>query len=81
MEQKIYAIKNKEGLYATYGRTEFKKEIRFAKLYKSKKTALQHYFNNTGDYKNLVLEEILVRTLSEEKLNEKDFRENLGAKE
>lgn len=81
MEQIVYAIKNKEGLYATYGRTEFKKEIRFAKLYKSKKTALQHYFNNTGDYKNLVLEEILIRTLSEEKLNEKDFRENLGVKE
>ncbi len=81
MEQIVYAIKNKEGLYATYGRTEFKKEIRFARLYKSKKTALQHYFNNTGDYKNLVLEEILVRTLSEEKLKEKDFRENLGAKE
>ncbi len=76
MKQIVYAIKNKEGLYATYGRTEFKKEIRFARLYKSKKTALQHYFNNTGDYENLVLEEILIKTLSEEKLNEKDFREN-----
>ena len=81
MEQIVYTIKNKEGLYATYGRTEFKKEIRFARLYKSKTTALQHYFNNTGDYKNLVLEEILITTLSEEKLNEKDFRENLKAKE
>lgn len=81
MEQIVYAIKNEEGLYATYGRTEFKKEIRFARLYKSKKTALQHYFNNNGDYKNLMLEEILVRTLSEEKLNEKDFRENLVVKE
>ena len=81
MEQIVYAIKNKEGLYATYGRTEFKKEIRFARLYKSKKTALQHYFNNTGDYENLILEEILIKTLSEEKLNEKDFRENLVVKE
>nr|DAY69578.1 MAG TPA: hypothetical protein [Caudoviricetes sp.] len=76
MEQIVYAIKNKNNLYATYGKTEFKREIRFARLYKSKKTALQHYFNNTGDYKNLVLEEILIKTLSEQKLDEKEFKEN-----
>jgi hypothetical protein len=76
MEQIVYAIKNKNNLYATYGRTEFKREIRFARLYKSKRTALQHYFNNTGDYKNLVLEEILIKTLSEQKLDEKEFKEN-----
>ena len=76
MEQIVYAIKNKNNLYATYGRTEFKREIRFARLYKSKRTALQHYFNNTGDYKNLVLEEILINTLSEQKLDEKEFKEN-----
>lgn len=76
MEQIVYAIKNKNNLYATYGRTEFKREIRFARLYKSKKTALQHYFNNTGDYKDLVLEEILIKTLSEQKLDENEFKEN-----
>lgn len=76
MEQIVYAIKNKNNLYATYGRTEFKRKIRFARLYKSKRTALQHYFNNTGDYKNLVLEEILIKTLSEQKLDEKEFKEN-----
>ena len=76
MERIVYAIKNKNNLYATYGKTEFKREIRFARLYKSKKTALQHYFNNTGDYKNLVLEEILIKTLSEQKLDEKEFKEN-----
>lgn len=76
MEQIVYAIKNKNNLYATYGKTEFKREIRFARLYKSKKTALQHYFNNTVDYKNLVLEEILIKTLSEQKLDEKEFKEN-----
>lgn len=76
MEQIVYAIKNKNNLYATYGRTEFKREIRFARLYKSKKTALQHYFNNTGDYKDLILEEILIKTISEQKLDENEFKEN-----
>lgn len=76
MEQIVYAIKNKNNLYATYGKTEFKREIRFARLYKSKKTALQHYFNNTGDYKDLVLEEILIKTISEQKLDENEFKEN-----
>nr|DAK60704.1 MAG TPA: hypothetical protein [Caudoviricetes sp.] len=76
MEQIVYAIKNKNNLYATYGRIEFKREIRFARLYKSKKTALQHYFNNTGDYKDLVLEEILIKTISEQKLDENEFKEN-----
>lgn len=44
MEQIVYAIKNEKGLYATYGRTEFKKEIRFARLYKSKKNSITTLF-------------------------------------
>ena len=52
-EKIVYAIQNKEGLFATYGRSEFHKDLRFARLYKSKKTALKHYFNNKGEYKNL----------------------------
>lgn len=76
MREIVYAIKNDLGLYATYGRSEFKSGIRFAKLYKSRKTALRHYFNNKGEYDNLVLEEILMQTLSEENLNASDFYEN-----
>lgn len=75
-EKTVYAIQNREGLFATYGRSEFHKDLRFARLYKSKKTALQHYFNNTGDYKDLVLEEILIKTISEQKLDENEFKEN-----
>ena len=75
MEQIVYAIKNKEGLYATYGRTEFKKEIRFARLYKSKKTALKHYFNNKGEYKNLTLVGVQIKIVSEEQLRPEEFSE------
>lgn len=80
MKEIVYAIKNNLGLYATYGRSEFKNGIRFAKLYKSKKTALRYYFNNKGKYDNLILEEILIQTLSEEKLNASDFFENKEVK-
>ena len=72
----VYAIKNKDGLYATYGRSEFKEGLRFARLYKSKKTALRHYFNNSGDYENLKLAKIKIEIIDEEKLNPKDFEEN-----
>lgn len=74
----VYAIKNKEGKYATYGRTEFKDRLRFAKLYKSKKTALQHYFNNTGDYNDLKLVKIEIKILDEEELKSNEFSENRG---
>ena len=76
MEEIVYAIQNKDGLFATYGRSEFKEGLRFARLYKSKKTALQHYFNNTGDYENLKLIGVQIKIISEEKLNPKDFSEN-----
>lgn len=33
----VFAIQNKHGLYATYGRSEFHKDLRVARLYKSKK--------------------------------------------
>ena len=72
----VYAIKNKDGLYATYGRSEFKEGLRFARLYKSKKTALRHYFNNSGDYENLTLIKIKIEIIDEEMLNSKDFEEN-----
>lgn len=76
MEEIVYAIRNKDGLYATYGRTEFKENIRFAKLYKSKKTALENYFNNQNDYNDLVLEKIQIKTIGEEKLKPEEFKEN-----
>ena len=72
----VYAIKNKNGLYATYGRSEFKEGLRFARLYKSKKTALRHYFNNSGDYENLTLITIKIEIIDEEKLNSNEFEEN-----
>ena len=56
--QTVYAIKNKDGKYATYGRSEFKDGLRFTKLYKSKDTALRYYFNNSGKYEDLSLVKI-----------------------
>lgn len=44
MKEIVYAIKNNLGLYATYGRSEFKNGIRFARLYKSKKNSLKTLF-------------------------------------
>ena len=74
----VYAIQNKDGLFATYGRSEFHKDLRFARLYKSKKTALKHYFNNNGEYKNLILVGIQMKIVNEEKLNPEDFSEYNG---
>lgn len=76
MSEIVYAVKNKENKYATYGRTEFKEGLRYARLYKSKKTALQNYFNNTGDYNNLKLVKIEINILDEEELNPSEFAEN-----
>lgn len=75
-EKIVYAIQNKEGLYATYGRSEFHKDLRFARLYKSKKTALKYYFNNKGDYENLTLIGLEIKEISRENLNAKEFEEN-----
>lgn len=72
----VYAIQNKEGLYATYGRSEFHKDLRFARLYKSKKTALRHYFNNKGDYKDLTLVGLEIKEISREELQPEEFEEN-----
>lgn len=77
-EKIVYAIQNKEGLYATYGRSEFHKDLRFARLYKSKKTALRHYFNNKGDYKDLTLVGLEIKEISREKLSPEEFEENKG---
>lgn len=76
--KEVYAIKNKEGLFATYGRSEFLKDIRFARLYKSKKTALRHYFNNKNNYDDLTLVKIQINVISEEKLKASDFEEYKG---
>lgn len=77
-EKIVYAIQNKEGLYATYGRSEFYKDLRFARLYKSKKTALRHYFNNKGDYKDLTLVGLEIKEISREELSPEEFEENRG---
>ena len=74
-EKIVYAIQNKEGLFATYGRSEFHKDLRFARLYKSKKTALKHYFNNKGEYENLILVGLQIKRVSEEQLNPEEFSE------
>lgn len=74
-ESIVYAIRNKEGLYATYGRSEFKKGLRFARLYKSKKTALDNYFNNSGDYENLTLVKIKVEEINAEPIKSDEFKE------
>ena len=76
VEKIVYAIQNKEGLYATYGRSEFHKDLRFARLYKSKKTALRHYFNNNGDYKDLALIGLEIKEISREELKPEEFEEN-----
>ncbi len=72
----VYAIRDKDGLYATYGRSEFKEGLRFARLYKSKKTALRHYFSRCGKYENLSLVKIKISVLDEEKLFPYQFEEN-----
>lgn len=77
-EKIVYAIQNKEGLFATYGRSEFHKDLRFARLYKSKKTALKHYFNNKGEYKNLTLVGVQIKIVSEEQLRPEEFLEYRG---
>ena len=77
-EKIVYVIQNKDGLFATYGRSEFHKDLRFARLYKSKKTALKHYFNNKGEYKNLTLVGIRLKIVSEEKLKAEEFSEYNG---
>lgn len=74
-EKIVYAIQNKEGLFATYGRSEFHKDLRFARLYKSKKTALKHYFNNKGEYKNLTLVGLQIKLVSKEELKQEEFSE------
>lgn len=76
METIVYAIKDKDGLYATYGASEFKKGLRFARLYKSKETALRHYFSRTGKYEDLSLVKIEVKVVDEEKLFPYQFQEN-----
>lgn len=76
MSEIVYAIRNEEGKYATYGRSEFKENLRFAKLYKSKKTALDHYFNNSGNYENLRLVKIKVEEIDVEKIQPNEFKEN-----
>jgi len=78
IEEIVYAIRNKEGKFATYGRSEFKDGLRFARLYKSKKTALKNYFNNSGNYENLYLVKIKIEKIEEEKLNAEEFSENRG---
>ena len=75
-EKIVYAIQNKEGLYATYGRSEFHKDLRFARLYKSKKTALKHYFSNRGEYKDLTLVGLEIKEISREELQPEEFEEN-----
>ena len=72
----VYAIQNKEGLYATYGRSEFHKDLRYARLYKSQKKALRNYFNNKGDYKNLTLVGLEIKEISREELQPEEFEEN-----
>lgn len=76
MEKFVYAIKNKEGKYATYGASEFKEGLRFARLYKSKETALRHYFSNSNQYEDLNLVKIKIEVLEEEKLFPYQFKEN-----
>ena len=72
----VYAIQNKEGLYATYGRSEFHKDLRYARLYKRKKKALRNYFNNKVDYKNLTLVGLEIKEISREELQPEEFEEN-----
>ena len=70
----VFAIQNKHGLYATYGRSEFHKDLRVARLYKSKKTALRNYFNKNGDYQDLKLIGLEIKEISREELSPEEFR-------
>lgn len=76
MSEIVYAIRNEKGEYATYGASEFKENLRFARLYKSKKTALGNYFNRKGNYENLKLIKIKIEEISEEDINLSEFKEN-----
>lgn len=76
MSKIVYAIMNKENNFATYGPSKFNEDIRCARLYKSKKTALKHYFNNSGNYNDLKLVKIEIKILEEEKIKPDEFAEN-----
>lgn len=76
MNEIVYAIRNIEGKYATYGNKEFHENFRFARLYKSKKTALKNYFNRSGNYNNLMLVKVEIKELEEEIINPNEFAEN-----
>lgn len=80
MEETIYVIKNSNQEYACYGRDKWNKSIRFARQYKSKKTALKNYFNINGNYDNLFLEKIIIKKVSEELINANEFAENKSRK-
>lgn len=71
----VYAIKNKDGLYATYGASEFKEGLRFARIYKSKETALRHYFSRKGEYHNLSVVKVKIEVLGEQKVKPEEFKE------
>ena len=76
MNEIVYAIKNEDGKYATYGDKEFHENFRFARLYKSKKTALKNYFNRSNNYDNLILVKVQIKELEEELINPNEFAEN-----
>lgn len=76
MSEIVFAIRNEKGEYATYGNHEFCVNLRFARLYKSKKTALDNYFNRKGNYENLKLVKIKIEEISEEDIKPSEFKEN-----
>ena len=79
MKQTLYAICDRDtGYFATYGKNGFKKELQFAKLYKSKENALKHYYNRSNNYDNLNLAEINIEIDKEERLYKEDFEHYKG---
>lgn len=79
MRTTLYAILDRDtGYFATYGKNEFKKELQFAKLYKSKENALKHYYSRSNNYDNLNLAEVNIEIDREERLYKEDFENYKG---
>lgn len=58
----LYAIRRKsDGFYHCMGGKQFCKKLNKAKLYVSTKTAIRHYYSNSGEYDNLEVVEIKVK--------------------
>lgn len=79
MKQLLYTICDRNtGYFATYGENKFKKDLQFARLYKSKEKALKHYSSRNNNYDNLNLAKVNIEIDEEERLYKEDFEHYKG---